>query len=369
MAAVATPANGAVYYLTEAGREGWFKFSTANLSTKVTRDTAQCVYLPPTAAASGASGAWVRVNYDAINFKWCGATGDGTTNDTTAIQAAINYAAADVITKLYCPIGNYLVTRLTIPARAFDSTHGIQAIEIAGPGQPQTQFATIGSSGINSSGCIIKTVTTGGALLSVDAASIQAWHLVLRDINFRTYDNPNINAVDASQAAQLSMHNVMVDTGVNSVQASQPTNVGITGVWTPAQGNGALTYLRNIAISGYYNGLLAEEHTDAAGINLTANWRALLIWPSNHAIWFGRVDAQDNHYNVVVINSARFEIAQLNIEHSASGDWQDTVEDLVDPSSLGYGKITWSVVLQDVGQDDTFTKNGANHITTTRLGE
>jgi hypothetical protein len=44
----------------EGGRNGLFSWSAANLSTKVTNDPGQGVYIPPASDATGASGAWVR---------------------------------------------------------------------------------------------------------------------------------------------------------------------------------------------------------------------------------------------------------------------------------------------------------------------
>lgn len=58
--AVVGPANGDARFLRQAGREGIFIFSTSNLSTHVTNDPQQGIYVAPAAATSGASGAWIR---------------------------------------------------------------------------------------------------------------------------------------------------------------------------------------------------------------------------------------------------------------------------------------------------------------------
>src|SRR5438309_3125652 len=86
LAGVSSPANGQTAYLAEAGREGWFKFSTANLSAKVTIDTAQGRYVAPSAAPTGASGAWVRIGD--LKPAMFG----------TGFRAAQNIAAADGLT-------------------------------------------------------------------------------------------------------------------------------------------------------------------------------------------------------------------------------------------------------------------------------
>jgi len=78
-------------YLSESGREGIFVWDSANLSAKVSADTAQGIYVAPSSDTTGASGAWVREYDGRINVKWFGALGDGVTNDAAAIQAAEDF--------------------------------------------------------------------------------------------------------------------------------------------------------------------------------------------------------------------------------------------------------------------------------------
>lgn len=63
-------------------------------------------------APNSGSGRWFRVFSGAVNAKWFGAKGDGITDDTTAVQAAIT--AAD---NVFLPGGTYkITTTLTIPS-------------------------------------------------------------------------------------------------------------------------------------------------------------------------------------------------------------------------------------------------------------
>ena len=45
-----------------------------------------------------------------VNIKDFGATGDGSTDDTAAIQAANDYMFAHGMTGLYCPVGAYKIS-------------------------------------------------------------------------------------------------------------------------------------------------------------------------------------------------------------------------------------------------------------------
>jgi hypothetical protein len=111
-----SPATGQIVHVNESGRAGLFEFDASDLSTEVAADTRQGVYLPPTSDATGASGAWVRSEFSngsALNLKWFGATGDGTTDDSAAMTGALalqEYEASVGTTggrELFCPLGTY----------------------------------------------------------------------------------------------------------------------------------------------------------------------------------------------------------------------------------------------------------------------
>ena len=80
--------NGAAAMLTAKGREGLFVFDTSNLSAKVTADTRKGITVAPTAAPTGASGAWVRRFDGAVQLAWFGPAGDFVTDDLPAFEGA-----------------------------------------------------------------------------------------------------------------------------------------------------------------------------------------------------------------------------------------------------------------------------------------
>ena len=81
-------ANGAAVTLTAKGREGLFTFDSANHSALVTADARKGIYVAPTAAPSGASGAWVRRFDGPVQLKWFGSAGDFVTDDLPAFEGA-----------------------------------------------------------------------------------------------------------------------------------------------------------------------------------------------------------------------------------------------------------------------------------------
>ena len=92
--AAATASNGFDASLNEPGREGKFVFSNANLSTEVSADTAQGIYVAPAWDPTGASGAWVRKPDGPWNVRWFGAVGDFLTDDLPAFNAALSLLRA-----------------------------------------------------------------------------------------------------------------------------------------------------------------------------------------------------------------------------------------------------------------------------------
>jgi hypothetical protein len=73
--------------LREAGREGIFKWTAGDFTAQIASDTSEGIYLKANAIAATA-GAWVRIFTGSADIRWFGAIGDGTTDDTAAVNAA-----------------------------------------------------------------------------------------------------------------------------------------------------------------------------------------------------------------------------------------------------------------------------------------
>jgi hypothetical protein len=81
------------------GGEGIFRWNGNDLSAEVKKDTQSGIYVAPDSDLTGTSGAWVRLYGEAVNVHWFGAIGDGITNDTIAIQAALILALEIKLTR------------------------------------------------------------------------------------------------------------------------------------------------------------------------------------------------------------------------------------------------------------------------------
>lgn len=92
LAAITGQSAGTSAILSESGREGVFVFRSTNLSTQVTTDPVQGVYVAPAADTTGASGAWVRQSDGVIDARWFGVA-EGI-DSGAALNAFFAFAAA-----------------------------------------------------------------------------------------------------------------------------------------------------------------------------------------------------------------------------------------------------------------------------------
>lgn len=90
------------------GGEGIFRWDGSDLSSQVSADPLAGIYVAPETDPSGASGAWVRQFTGMMNVRWWGAVGDGATDDTAALQAAVNATAGQC--SLFLPRGTYVIS-------------------------------------------------------------------------------------------------------------------------------------------------------------------------------------------------------------------------------------------------------------------
>ena len=315
--------------------------------------------------------------FNVLNY---GAVADDSTDNTAAFTKCINAIIASGGGQMFLPDGVYR-GRITIPPVANPNSSQI-AIEIVGASEPPPVFGTIGSSPLQQKGTIVKSLATSGAAVISAASSppasaiygnFSAVHVIIRNLDVRTYDNPQIGGIDLNFALQCRLENVFINTGIYNVQASQPTH-GTKGLVTPANNNAALTILRNVTVTGYHTGIVAHEHTDGDSIVVASNINGIEFATAHHASLFGRVGAYRNTNQITVTGAHGFTIKQLNIEKAGpkqtddNNAWQATVHDLNDPNNLGIADITYWVVIGNVGAVDDFDRNGGKTVRTRRIG-
>jgi hypothetical protein len=303
-----------------------------------------------------------------------GAVGDDKTDNTEAFSACLKALVEAGGGRMYLPEGIYH-GHIVIPPVA----KGWVSLEIAGEREPSFLFGTIGTNSLPSHGTIVKGMAESGrAVIRAEPSpgsyqNFSSVYVIIRNLDVRTSDDPDIGGIDLHHAQQCKLENVFVNTGVYNVQASKPTH-GTVGISTPACNNASLTILRNVMVTGYHTGILVNEHTDGDNINLASNVNALEFAFAHHASRFGRVGAHRCSRSVTVTGKHGFCIEQLDIEIAGPGqtdennEWQATDVNIHDPKNLGIADINYWVVEGNVGAVEKFTRNGGERIRARRIG-
>ena len=313
--------------------------------------------------------------FNVLNY---GAVGDDQTDNTAAFSTCLKAVVDAGGGRMYLPDGVYR-GRIIIPPVSRPMPSWI-TVEIVGESEPTPVFGTIGSFPLQNHGTIVKNLSKSGpAVISANSSPNSLYgefsgvNVSIKNLDVRTYDNPDIGGIDLQYAVQCKLENVFVNTGVYNVQASKPTH-GTRGLTTPACNNGALTILRNVVVTGYHTGILVNEHTDGDNIVVASNINGLEFVFAHHASRFGRVGTYRNTHHITVSGRHGFSIEQMNTEQPGPGQtdaqnvWQALVSDVNDPKNLGVADINYWVVEGGVGVVEKFTRNGGASIQARRIG-
>ena len=115
--ALSDPTAGDAVYLNAGGRSGWFNFDASDLSSEVSSDTQQGIYIAPDADATGASGAWVRQYEGRAFLEW-----GGFSVDRTGAENAIIMRAMLDISPCTCGPGDFPLDQMQL--KTGDDFHG-----------------------------------------------------------------------------------------------------------------------------------------------------------------------------------------------------------------------------------------------------
>lgn len=310
------------------------------------------------------------------------ATGDGVTNDTAAIQAAIDDVCDAGGGTVYFPEGTYLISgalqvatnsQLVLPTVDYD--HSMIYIRFLGDFANWKNQADGTIPTASNTGTIIKSNITGlggsePAIIGVagDPVSFGFSNIfpVFENILFRTYDNPELGCLNMRDATHVQIKNCNFDTGTPVLGISQPTHAGAVAIVASALNNNGMVRIDDVVIFGYYTGLIPGEHAVINNVVFSLCRVAMQFDFMYHATLVGRVLCSwcptllkwlDTHY-------VRFE--QLDIEHNPAS-WYTPVYDVDDSGNKSGGTLNWHLVTAGVGVSHSLLVNGARNLITTEL--
>lgn len=306
----------------------------------------------------------------AIDIKSFGAFGDGITDDTAAIQAAINYVISNSLggVTLEAPAGTYPYSHLSF-APAADFPAAAQTVRIAGPVLPAQALSIVDSSTPLFGGAVFKCIATNGDGFSTSYpfGFFNALTVDLENLTFQFPDNPAGIGLDFRRAYALRLRGVTVYTGRSPRDVIQPTVSGSVGLATPANNNAAFTELDGVAVSGFYTGLELNEHTSGTEVSAWACVQGVTFPAAFHANHLDRLMTVQCPNGIVFTGRSKVVIDEYDIERTTQG-WRTAAADIVDPASVGIANITWAATVSGISDSHDLVKVGGTNVLTREVG-
>lgn len=244
-------------------------------------------------------------NLRMVNVKWFGAVGDSTTNDNTAIQAAVAFVKDSTNATLYFPAGKYRYTSTITFYKPLN-------IAIEGDGMHNTYLFPV-----NVSGIYVRTDSSTllyyGDYGVKEARDFQIRNLSLMRVGSNTF-NGKIYGLDLRGGFNKKLENV----GVRNYFASSGTGVGSVGIrlWQP-YGTDATqhTIFDNVFISSCDTGVVSR-------LQNTMHWRSVKIDAckkvgvalSNSLFWDGGLCQANENCGLYLKNSDPYVLSGVTIQ-------------------------------------------------------
>lgn len=318
-----------------------------------------------------------------LSVEQFGATGDGVTDNTTAIQNAVNFAISNLNNNVTIQFSNgtYVISgalqdtthansQIIIPPTKNSYSSGQRVIKFKGQNMPAQGMYILATGGQDPGGTILKSTINGSggssAVFSTYNAAgaspgFNALQMEFENLTVRVVPGAAMSGINGRNAFGMRVTGVQVYNGLAPFESPQPTNATSVGIMTPTNNNGAFTRLQDCSSSGFYTGYEMNEH--AIGNNLSS-WACIQAYTfpfGYHAVYCGRIMSVHCQNGLVWTGISRAVIDEFDVEHAATADWKTSVWDATDGNSgNGIGSIVWAAVLQNVGIDHTFNVSGTN---------
>jgi hypothetical protein len=287
------------------------------------------------------------------------AAGNGTTDDTAAIQAAISNAAWGQI--VYLPAGTYLVGSTIF----WQHTSG-QArawVRLQGQNQSSTVIRLKDNTFTGTSNCAVGTyhgATAGAACRAVlylqseynsaypstYGAGEDAYMNSVQDLTINTGNgNPGAIGLDVIISNSGAVRNVAVKSGDGQ---------GRFGIALTRDCCGGPGYLANVTVNGFDYGIAAGYHTPQLGYTLEhvylSGQNVAGIYNTNFPLWVRDLNSANNVPAVVNAGIGRVTIIQANLTGGAS-----SVSALQDNSN---GGVLFARSISTTGYQSAISTNG-----------
>jgi hypothetical protein len=308
--------------------------------------------------------------YNVVDY---GADTTGTTDATTAIQAAINDCFAHGGGTVYFRRGKYLVSganktsdgagatinsaQLYFPFVGYDSTKSAVTIRLLGEqaangmvsDYTSTQTGTVKNGAVlisNSralTGSVIGVAYKSGyaGTFSFIKPEIQDLRVIVCSKTAGGTDTAvTMSGINLSDAAMASVINTQVNTGSTFGNTVQPAP-GAYGIRFPKINNWAHVFGLNLYVQGFYTGYQVSEHFNGTDIKASVCYNGIEYAAGLHDSYIDHLTIHSTKYNILVSGSGSFHIAEYDMEDQNTGThWWDNTADIYEPTlTNSFGSI------------------------------
>jgi hypothetical protein len=349
---------------------------------------------PPTGGGGTGALPWISIKAAPYN-----AAGNGTTDDTTALQSAVNALAAVGGGRIYFPPGTYLIggplqdtggsnAQILLPTIRTDAP--MVVIEFIGALPPPTQLF-IGSPLPSATAySTIKSTLTGASGTAAFIGGVESsaggfaglWNnvmLVASNMIFQAPPNPSFTFFNCFDTMGPYFRHVLIHTGTfDYTLVTQPTHANAVGIKLAPSNHSAGQELDVVNVYGFYTGI-----QDGELAMITANvWsckQAVLVPFTYHPSVYPRLGVFNCTKGIVAAgvgysgvdgdNGVHYmRVIEYAGEFDGGSNWYSRVYDVDDSTNLLKGDLKWVTIQGGVGSSHTFIKNGGTGLLTGEIG-
>lgn len=300
--------------------------------------------------------------------------GDGVTDDTVALQNAIDYLKEIGGGKLFFPAATYLLNGdlkdidvynsiIKIPYNESVTAPPISIVlegeyETASAYPENTAVPPIAKSTIF---YVKRNHDVTGSFPSVFGSKFKSTDnsfnnstytditLYLKNFIIRQKNNGNLTDLQLKYVANVVIENVVSDVDVDGQECSYPTDTRSRGLVLPTLNNYALVRVRNYYAIGRYTGIIHNEHANLDNIFIQRCNRGIRVEQAHHGCYYGKILMQNVHTCLSANGDCRIYGGVLNVEN----DGKTTVI-IDDENNAIYGDIKIHNVRVGVGAKNTY---------------
>ncbi len=331
-------------------------------------------------------------NQRIFNVKNFGATGNGTTDDTQAIQAAIIACDAAGGGIVWFPNGTYniggalqtSIGGLNMNAQLYFPNHGISDslrshIILKGETPPNlTQITALALVQPAKRGVILKSTlasggATGAAVLgtmgnpSGFGTNTNYTYLTVENVLITVKNNPSgtgpiIGGISWKNGASLFTNKVAVVVDTAASLSTLPSN-DVTGIELPDNSSETMSNIQNTISSGFRQGFKSGEHVVFNQAQAFCCYYSLYFKNGHHATSSLRFGSYWSAYDIYVAGFCTLSNFQIDTEWRQAGKWYDNVNTIKDSANLAKGAVFYTIIAAAVGKDNTkFSKSGGTNL-------